>query len=184
MKLLIVYASTYGQTEKIARRIGDVAEQEGAHVALALAGAKTPLPEGFDAVILAGSVKYGRHQRSLTRYVRRHAPQLVPADTIFVSVSGAASSAEGRPVAAEYVAKFAEKTGWRPGQVALVAGGMAFSKFGWLTRRLMIAADRKEGRDRDPSRDYDYTDWPAVDALAREIVRARITGGRPARQAR
>lgn len=173
MNLLIVYASSYGQTERIAKRLAEVARREGASVTLASADAlRSPLhPAAFERIVVAGSVKWGKHQRSIVRFVRCNLPALTAADTNFVSVSGAAGSEHGQAQAREYVDVFLARTGWKPAAVTLFAGGLAFSKLRWLTKRIVIATDRKLGIVRDPSRDYDYTDWEAVDRFAAELAR-------------
>jgi menaquinone-dependent protoporphyrinogen oxidase len=173
MTLLVVYASSYGQTERIARRIAETAKREGATVTLApVESLRQPLAIG-DAgrIVVAGSVKWGKHQKTLVRFVRRNRVALGAAETTFVSVSGAAGSEAGLAHAREYVDTFIAKTRWMPSAVELMPGGMAFSKFGWLTRRLVIASDRKLGIVREPTSDYDYTDWEAVDRLAVRLAR-------------
>jgi len=40
----------------------------------------------------------------------------------------------------------------------------------WFTRWFMVRHSRKLGRVVDPKRDYDFTDWEQVDALARELT--------------
>lgn len=182
MSLLLVYASTYGQTEAIVRRIAVVAGGQGATVTLVAADrlrGRLEIAPG-SLVVIAGSVKWGRHQRSIVRFVRRHRDALTAADTVFVSVSGAASAPAGLAQAREYADKFVADTGWTPGATALFAGGMAFSRMNWLMRRIMIVSDRRAGRMRDPSRDYDYTDWDEVDRFARELASRAVREPLPA----
>jgi menaquinone-dependent protoporphyrinogen oxidase len=169
-KLLVVYASRYGQTEKIARRIAEVARQEGIASQVSTVAAAASLA-GFTDVIVAGSVYLGRHARRLSRFVRRNLAALAACHTAFVSVCGDAEEPGADLVRAQsYVDNFLRETAWTPNATAIFAGATPYTRYGWLVRRIVrrIAADR--GLGTDTSRDYDYTDWAAVEAFARSFV--------------
>lgn len=179
MNILIVYESNYGQTEKIARRIAEVATLGGAMVTIARPGElrRGIVPAAFDRVVVAASVKWGKHQRSIVRYAKANREALASCGAAFLSVSGAAAAESGLATAREYVDRFAQTTGWIPCSVVLAAGGMPFTKLGWLTKRIVIAIDRKEGRERDPSRDYEFTDWRAIDRFAESLAGEQRAAG-------
>lgn len=167
-KLLVVYASRYGQTEKIARRIGDVAQQRGIESEVLETGfaAEAALAEATD-VVVAGGIYFGRHDRALSLFVERMLPILGERHTAFVTVCGAANDAE---VSSAYARKFLAKTAWKPGVTAVFAGATSFTRYGWLLRLMMRQIARSHGAGTDTSRDYEYTDWDAVDAFARGFV--------------
>lgn len=171
-KILLVYASRYGQTEKIATRIGDVVQQEGVDIEIRKVQSIPPELDlgSFDVVVLAGPVMWGWHPRALRRFIRRKLAALSGMRSILVSVSGAASSAAGRPVAEQYVQRLTRTTGWVPDRVALFGGGVPFTRYGFLTRLIMKTLEPRYGREADVTRDFDYTDWDAVDAFARSIA--------------
>ncbi len=173
-KVLLVYASRYGQTQKIATLIADVVEQEGAGIQLwNVEVISRSLDLGsFDAVVIAGPVTWGWHPRSLRRFIRRNLAQLSAVRSILVSVSGAASSEAGRPVAEEYASRLFRTSGWVPESVVLFGGGVPFSRYGFVTRMLMKYLEPKYGRSSDVTRDHDYTDWDAVDRFARSLAHA------------
>jgi menaquinone-dependent protoporphyrinogen oxidase len=66
---------------------------------------------------------------------------------------------------------FFEQTGWRPQRVKPVAGALLYTKYNFLIRFIVKQIARKAGGDTDTSRDYEYTDWPALDRFADEITR-------------
>jgi menaquinone-dependent protoporphyrinogen oxidase len=45
-------------------------------------------------------------------------------------------------------------------------GALQYSKYGPIKRRVVQAFAAVGGHDTDTSRDYDYTDWKAVDRFA------------------
>ena len=66
---LIIYGSTYGQTERVAHRIARVLRDAG-HVADVYNGDHLPGTvslTGYDSVVIAASVRFGRHQK----YIRQ-----------------------------------------------------------------------------------------------------------------
>jgi menaquinone-dependent protoporphyrinogen oxidase len=64
----------------------------------------------------------------------------------------------------------AAETGWHPRRVELVAGALPYTRYNFLVRFVMRRISRKEGGDTDTSRDYEYTDWAAVDRFAAEFA--------------
>ncbi len=68
------------------------------------------------------------------------------------------------------VDKFVAETGWRPRRIELVAGALPYTQYNFLVRFVMRRISKAEGGDTDTSRDYEYTDWAAVDRFAVEFV--------------
>ena len=60
---------------------------------------------------------------------------------------------------------FLTRTGWKPTVSAPVAGALRYSEYNFLIRLVMRGICRAEGLDTDTSRDYEYTDWPALDEI-------------------
>jgi menaquinone-dependent protoporphyrinogen oxidase len=71
--ILIIYATSYGQTAKIALRMRDQLVAEGHAVEVANVDDMPPSPDlsAVDGVIICGSVIRGRHSRRLEAYVAR-----------------------------------------------------------------------------------------------------------------
>ena len=65
--------------------------------------------------------------------------------------------------ARRFVETFLRQVGWRPQLTAAFAGALPYSKYAAWKRLLMIAFVGLAGGDTDTSRDYEYTDWEAVD---------------------
>jgi menaquinone-dependent protoporphyrinogen oxidase len=51
-----------------------------------------------------------------------------------------------------------------------VAGALAYSKYNFFIKLVMKAIARKAGGPTDTSRDYEFTDWPALDRFVLERV--------------
>jgi len=174
-RVLIVYGTSYGQAQKIAGRIGERARFRGHQVTLLNAqGIRGKLSfDDYDAVIVGGSVLYGHFQRPLERFVARHRTALerLPG-TAFFSVSLAA--AHSTPAAAAEVKKvlerFVHRTGWHPRTVTTFAGALVYTRYGPILRRVLRFISKRAGGDTDITRDFEYTDWAAVEAWADAVL--------------
>lgn len=171
--VLIAYASTHGHTGKICRRIADRIQAADLDADLCDLGAgERPDPAVHDAVIVAASVHRGNHQRAAIDWVKQHAVRLADKDTLFVSVSltAAEDTEESATVTHELIDSFTEETGWTPGRAVSVAGALQYREYDFFTRTLMRLLMRHEGHPTDTSRDYDYTDWDAVEKLGDDFA--------------
>lgn len=170
-RVLVVYHSVEGQTERVAARIDEVLRDEDVEVVLARA-ADAPSPDGFDGVVAGGSIHASNHSRQLTGYLRDHHEALnaLPAALFQVSLTSADESPEKMAEAGQYVSSLLDATGFDPDIVARFAGALAYTRYGYLKRKLMVRIAGKDGGDVDTSRDHDYTDWEAVEAFARDVA--------------
>ena len=165
MKILIAYASTEGQTRKIARYCADYLFGQGHTVELTEAknAADTELSR-FDAVLLAGSVHGGRYQKSLIKLARAKAAALGNLRAAFMSVSLAAAGddPEDWKGLRDCVARFAKKTGWTPPTVFHVAGAFRFSEYDFFKSWAMRWIAAQKDHEVEPHKDKEYTDWAAL----------------------
>lgn len=165
MKILIVYASTEGQTHKIARFALDRLVSAGHSVALIRADDAGELdPADYDAAILAASVHAGRYQREMRRFAKKHAAALSDIKTLFLSVSLAAAGDEADDwKELDAIAKrFAKKSGWTPGEVEHVAGAFRFGEYDFFKSWAMRWIESQKEPSVKPGTDKEYTDWEAL----------------------
>lgn len=168
--ILIIYGSTYGQTERIARRIGDLLRQAGYAVNLHR-GDQLPdhlTLERYAGVLVAASVLGGYHQRYIRKFVRYNAARLNRLASAFVSVCGSAGSEPAK--ASAYIEGLLEESGWRPTLTRSFTGAVAYTKYPWPIRWVLKRISRSKGLPTDTSRDWDYTEWREVDDFARSLV--------------
>lgn len=165
MYLLFAYATTDGQTRKIARFAADRLVGNGHSVELLnVEDADGVDLSRFDAAVLAGSLHAGGYQKTLGSFVTGSKLALAQVPTLFlaVSLSAAGKDAEDWAGLRKCLAAFETDTGWTPGRVEHVAGAFRFSEYdffrAWAMRRI---ADMK-GEKVEPGRDKEYTDWAAL----------------------
>jgi menaquinone-dependent protoporphyrinogen oxidase len=172
MKLLIVYGTTEGHTRKVARFIEDYLQDKGHAVSISDATDEPPPPNGFDAAILAGSVHMQKYQGALGHYAKAYSTELNAMPSALLSVSlGVASGDEGLMHEAMLNATtFVHDAGWTPHRILLVAGALKYLEYDFLKRMIMRMIAKKEGRDTDTTKDYEYTDWEALRGFCDEFV--------------
>ncbi len=175
MKLLVGYASTEGQTRKIARHVSDMLADRGHAVELmALEDAEGLDMARFDRAILAASVHIGHYQASLVDFAEAERHWLNGHPVLFLSVSLAAAGhdAEEWRALGGIAEDMAQATGWTPSQVVHVAGAYAPSRYDVFTRFTMRRIIAKKDPGADLSENKEYTDWAALEASVAEWLAA------------
>jgi len=180
--ILALFATREGQTRRIAEHIAATLRAEGkaADVVDAAHLPKGFSPGAYSAAFLAASVHGGQHEKEMVQFVKRHIEELNRIPTAFLSVSLSEAGAEDTKAPQERRAQavldvrkmiegFLVETGWHPTLVRAVAGALPYTKYNLLMRFIMKWISRRAGGDTDTSRDYEYTDWPALDALVEKL---------------
>jgi menaquinone-dependent protoporphyrinogen oxidase len=170
----VFYATTEGQTRRIAERLTQRLRERG-FTSKAI-DVETPEANAIDwhhvrGAFLGASLHAGKHQTSAEAFARAHAGELsaIPSTFFSVSLSAASTHAPELNAARELADKFATQTHWQPRRIACVPGRLAYTQYGFFKRMLMKQIARREHASTDTSRDHEYTDWRAVDQLAREM---------------
>jgi menaquinone-dependent protoporphyrinogen oxidase len=136
-RILLLFHSIDGQTQRIAERIANTLAPLGHLVTVRSADAGTALRdiEDHDAVLLGACIHYGHHPRSLEETVRAALPQIASRPNDF-------------------------------------AGALRYRSYNPFIRFMMRLIAGAAGGDIDTSRDYEYTDWLAVERFATEFARS------------
>jgi menaquinone-dependent protoporphyrinogen oxidase len=174
MTILVLFATTEGQTEKIARFSADHLQKQGhpAQIhALATLG-PTDLTR-FSGVILMASVHAGRYQPVFLEFAKDHRDTLAKMSSLFISVSLSAASDDPEDIDGirACVEKMIAETGWTPGQVRHVAGAFRFARYDFLKTWAMRWIAAKKDPQAGKGGDTEYTDWDALCRLLDDWVR-------------
>ena len=74
------------------------------------------------------------------------------------------------PDEAAYPRKLERKTGWKAKVEHHAAGALKYAEYDFFKRWVMRRISEKEGRPLDTSRDYEFTDWAALNAFVDSFV--------------
>jgi menaquinone-dependent protoporphyrinogen oxidase len=165
--VLVFYATTEGQTRRIAERIASDMRARGFNSRTIDMMNPDGTPVVWDnvrGVILGASLHAGRHQHAAAAFAKtfRHRLNVFPSAFFSVSLSAASANAEEVETAMRLAREFPAAAGWKPSEVVCFAGRLAYTHYGWLTRQIMKRIAKKEGGPVDTTRDHELTDWDAV----------------------
>lgn len=181
--ILILYATREGQTRRIAEHLAATARTRGFEADVIRVD---KIPAGFSldsysAALLAASVHLHKHEPEMMKFVTNNLASLERIPTVFLSVSLAEAGAEDPSASAERRAQsaadaekmiqaFLEETGWHPRHIRAIAGALRYSQYNFAVRFVMKRIARQAGAPTDSSRDYEFTDWEALDRILDELM--------------
>jgi menaquinone-dependent protoporphyrinogen oxidase len=173
-RILIVYASSEGQTAKIAEHIARRLREKN-HRAEIVDGARLPgtfSVDGYDAAIVGAPVRMARHPAPIIEFVKTNRAFLERVPSAFFSVCMAAASPrpEKQREALARSENFFGITGWQLRHSAIFSGALRYRAYNFLLRFMMRRIARSEGVNTDTSRDHEYTDWEVVTRFADEFA--------------
>lgn len=171
-RVAVVFHSIEGQTERVARRIAELLNARGARADVFPVSAAPASLWTYDTVVVGGSVHLGRHHRDLAAFIVRHSPELHARPTAFFSVSLTAAQADddSQDLIHDIVGQFLDDAGWEPDSVAYFGGALAYTRYNAIKRFIMKRIAARMGQPTDTSRDFEFTDWDAVDRFADDVL--------------
>ncbi|MGB7344621.1 MAG: flavodoxin domain-containing protein [Pirellulaceae bacterium] len=176
MRAIVIYATSEGQTEQIARRIADTMSQSGVPTDtfdITQTNVEGVNVDSYQAVVLGSSLHFGQHDPRIANCIEENQRFLKMIPTAFFSVSlGIVSEhAKDRHEAEWLATEFLQQQRFEPSMKISLAGALRYSRYGWLTKHLMHWIAKKSGQETDTHHDYEYTDWAAVEDFAARFAR-------------
>ncbi len=185
-KALIIFGSWHGQTRLIAERLAAFAQTRGYDAEVADAKRAPPIEAGDYDIVAVGAAVHGRgHHPAVARWVRHNRAALQRTPSAFFSVSLSAQAPAGSEDARELerlLDKFFARSRWRPQQVVKLVGALPYTRYGPVTRWMMKRIIGGRGGPTDTRRDFDFTDWQAVEAFAKDLFLERGVAKGPPRE--
>lgn len=178
-RILIVYESKYGQTEKIAKFIFERMLKQGHSLSLMnLCNEDSLSPAKYDGIVVGGGLYMRRYPKRLQKWARKHAETLNRKPTAFFTVCLAVlqNDLKVQRDLRLIANNFFKKTAWYPKKRGAFAGALSYLQYGWVTKQMMHLIGRASGRDTDTSRNYEYTNWKDVGQFSDEFANSLQTG--------
>lgn len=174
IKISVVYATSEGQTRKIAEYMASIIEQKG-HSAVVMDCSRVSSNfsmQDYDAALIGASMHKGRFQDSVREFVRSNLEQLqrIPSAFFSVSLTAASQKAKDREQVRQSITAFQKETRWRPNQVACIAGALRYNRYGIAKRWIIKRIAKGISDDVDTSRDHEYTNWNAVKLFVEDFL--------------
>lgn len=172
-RVLIVYESKYGQTEKIANFIRNRMSLQGSEAELLNCRHPSPVDlSKFDGIIVGAPIYGRRYPWQLRKWVRSHAEELNQKNSAFFTVCLAILQ-KNEKVQRDLLLiseAFFRNTGWYPKRRRAFAGALNYSEYNWFLKRLMRMITRRSGQETDLHQDYEYTHWNEVTRFSDEFL--------------
>lgn len=173
-RFLVAFASSEGQTKKIAHHVARRLEDLGHLTRLVdvMSGESEAGADDCDAAILAGSLHRSQHAPELTAFIARHLAALQAMPSAFFSVSLTAASHDPGELEAlvRVVQAYLKQVGWKPGRVELVAGAVHDRELGPIERLVLHRIVDAHGVERHPSGHTELTDWKRLDEVIGQLA--------------
>lgn len=173
--ILVLYASKFGQTQKISNFICDEILKLG-HTATLLSiddAFRSPIYNDYDSVIIGAPLYGGRFPNAIKKWIKTHRNDLYKRDCAFFAVclSVLEKDKKTQIELKSRLMRFFDICQWSPQRWQIFAGALNYSKYNFFYKFLLKRILKEKGGDTDSSKDYDYTDWPAVSFFVSEFVR-------------
>lgn len=172
-RILIVYSTVFGHTRDICQRLKNVIEQQAHQVSLLeFHECQAADIEACDKIVIGASIRYGRHNPNLVKFIERHRPLLEARPNAFFSVNVVARKPHKRQADSNpYVRKFLKRILWKPQQVTVFAGKIDYPIYNPVDRfmiRLIMTITRGPT---DAKGTFEFTDWQQVEEFGGLIAR-------------
>ncbi|MGY6522351.1 MAG: menaquinone-dependent protoporphyrinogen IX dehydrogenase [Mongoliitalea sp.] len=168
----IIYSSVDGQTKKICDRIHDILKDLGESTVI-ISSTNLDQPEFLlqqaDKIILASSIRYGKHHKEITDIIHHNYDLLNSKTSAFISVNLVARKQEKASFNTNpYVFKFLQSIPWKPSITAVFAGKLNYPMYNFWDRLLIRMIMKLTKGPTDPNTVIEYTDWSAVEDFAKK----------------
>lgn len=171
----ILYSTVDGQTKKISEFLADHLKQKDLSIQIYPLEKFNKRITEFETLILGASIRYGKHNELVGKFIHENLKELEQINGVFFSVNLVARKEDkNSPDTNPYLIKFMETIPWKPDLTGVFAGGLDYKKYGFFDK-LMIKAIMKftHGPTKTPE-PIEYTDWQRVQNFANRIYSLHV----------
>tara|TARA_B100000609_G_C17001772_1_gene324036 strand:+ start:92 stop:622 length:531 start_codon:yes stop_codon:yes gene_type:complete len=167
---LIIYSSTDGHTKIICEKIRSTSKNRNFIKIVSLSEARDLNLQIYDHIIIGASIRYGKHNKNLYKFISSNKEILEKKRSAFFSVNVVARKPEkNTPETNPYVQKFLKISNWKPDKLGVFAGKVDYLKYNFLDKLLIQLIMYITKGPTDTSKSYEFTDWSKVEDFSKEI---------------
>ena len=167
---LIIYSSTDGQTKIICEKIKNFSKNSESIKLISLEEANDFNLQSYENIIIGASIRYGKHNKNLYKFISSNKETLEKKRSAFFSVNVVARKPEkNTPETNPYMKKFLAKTTWLPNKLAVFAGKIDYPNYSFIDKQVIRFIMLITKGPTDTSKSYEFTNWNKVNEFAREI---------------
>ena len=170
MNSLIIYSTTDGQTKKICETLKNSSINKNSYEILSLDEAFHKEVENYEKIIIGASIRYGRHNPRVYKFIQNNKYILDKKKSAFFSVNVVARKPEkNTPDTNPYIRKFLKKSNWLPKKLGVFAGKIDYPKLGFINRSVIRFIMFITSGPTNTNNTYEFTDWHSVRKFIKEF---------------
>ena len=171
-KVLLLYSTTDGHTVEICKRLASVIENAGDIVDIEnLKDGPTLQGREFDKIVIGASIRYGKHQPLVYKFIKTNQSTLEAHPNALFSVNVVARKPEkNTPETNPYLQKFLQQIDWVPQNLAVFAGKIVYPELGPFDRTMIRFIMWMTKGPTDPTGTYEFTDWNKVEEFGQMVA--------------
>ena len=167
---LIIYSSTDGQTKIICEKIKNFAKNSESIKLISLEEAHGFNLQSYEDIIIGASIRYGKHNKNLYKFISSNKETLEKKRSAFFSVNVVARKPEkNTPETNPYMKKFLKISNWKPDKLGVFAGKVNYPNYGFFDKYIIRLIMFITKGPTDTSKSFEFTDWSKVEDFAREL---------------
>jgi len=167
---LIIYSSTDGHTKTICEKIRSVSKNSDSIKIVPLSEANDLSLHIYEQIIIGASIRYGKHNKNLYKFISSNKEILKKKRSAFFSVNVVARKPEkNTPETNPYMKKFLKISNWKPDKLGVFAGKVDYPKYSFIDKHLIQLIMFITNGPTDTSKTFEFTDWTKVNDFTKEI---------------
>ena len=167
---LIIYSSTDGQTKIICEKIKNFSKNSEFIKLISLEEAHDFNLQSYEDIIIGASIRYGKHNKNLYKFISSNKETLEKKRSAFFSVNVVARKPEkNTPETNPYMQKFLKISNWKPNKLGVFAGKVNYPNYGFFDKYIIRLIMLITKGPTDTSKSFEFTDWSKVEDFAREL---------------
>lgn len=170
-KVVLVYTSNEGQTEKVMAKIQTIINQHFSCDRVKLTADTRIDLNQYQAILIGSSIRYGFYHKWIKQFIHKHHAKLNTMYGGFLGINMVArKSNKNTPETNLYTRKFLAGLPWQPQIKAVFAGALYYPRYNWFDKfmiRFIMWLGKGDTDTRKPV--IEYTDWDKVDAFAEKF---------------
>ena len=167
---LIIYSSTDGQTKTICEKIKSFSKNSESVKLISLEEASNFNLQSYEDIIIGASIRYGKHNKNLYKFISSNKETLKRKRSAFFSVNVVARKPEkNTPETNPYMKKFLKISNWKPDKLGVFAGKVNYPNYGFFDKYIIRLIMFITKGPTDTSKSFEFTDWSKVEDFAKEL---------------
>ena len=167
---LIIYSSTDGQTKIICEKIKNFSKNNESVKLISLEEAHDFNLQSYENIIIGASIRYGKHNKNLYKFISSNKETLEKKRSAFFSVNVVARKPEkNTPETNPYMKKFLKISNWKPDKLSVFAGKVNYPNYGFFDKYIIRLIMFITKGPTDTTKSFEFTDWSKVEDFAREL---------------